>query len=43
MAGQVDGLYRPPYGVNGSFQTIVRKGDVSHGADEDLTREPQMV
>jgi adenine-specific DNA-methyltransferase len=35
----------PPYGVKfgSNFQPFVRKRDVSHGDDEDLTREPEMV
>ena len=46
MAGQVQMIYiDPPYGVKfgSNFQPFVRKRDVSHGADEDLTREPEMV
>lgn len=46
MAGQVQMVYiDPPYGVKfgSNFQPFVRKRDVSHGADEDLTREPEMV
>ena len=32
----------PPYGVKfgSNFQPFVRKRDVTHGADDDLTREP---
>ena len=35
----------PPYGVKfgSNFQPFVRKRDVKHGDDEDLTREPEMV
>jgi adenine-specific DNA-methyltransferase len=35
----------PPYGVRfgSNFQPFVRKRDVSHGDDEDMTREPEMV
>ena len=35
----------PPYGVKfgSNFQPFVRKRDVSHNDDEDLTREPEMV
>src|SRR6202011_1297150 len=35
----------PPYGVKfgSNFQPFVRKRDVSHGDDDDMTREPQMV
>lgn len=46
MAGQVQMVYiDPPYGVKfgSNFQPFVRKRDVAHGADEDLTREPEMV
>ncbi len=46
LAGQVQMIYiDPPYGVKfgSNFQPFVRKRDVSHGADEDLTREPEMV
>lgn len=46
MAGQVQMIYMdPPYGVKfgSNFQPFVRKRDVSHNDDEDLTREPEMV
>ncbi len=46
MGGQVQCIYMdPPYGVKfgSNFQPFVRKRDVSHGDDEDLTREPEMV
>ena len=46
LGGQVQMIYiDPPYGVKfGShFQPFVRKRDVSHNGDEDLTREPEMV
>jgi len=46
LAGQVQMIYMdPPYGVKfgSNFQPFVRKRDVSHGDDEDLTREPEMV
>jgi adenine-specific DNA-methyltransferase len=35
----------PPYGVKfgSNFQPFVRKRDVKHGGDEDMTREPEMV
>jgi adenine-specific DNA-methyltransferase len=35
----------PPYGVKfgSNFQPFVRKRDVKHGDDEDMTREPEMV
>src|SRR5579864_8551866 len=46
MRGQVQMLYMdPPYGVKfgSNFQPFVRKRDVSHNDDEDMTREPEMV
>jgi adenine-specific DNA-methyltransferase len=46
LGGQVQMVYiDPPYGVKfgSNFQPFVRKRDVSHGDDEDLTREPEMV
>src|SRR5258705_844032 len=46
MAGQVKTIYMdPPYGVKfgSNFQPFVRKRDVKHGGDEDMTREPEMV
>jgi len=46
LGGQVQMIYiDPPYGVKfgSNFQPFVRKRDVSHGDDEDLTREPEMV
>jgi adenine-specific DNA-methyltransferase len=46
MAGQVQMAYiDPPYGVKfgSNFQPFVRKRDVAHGSDDDLTREPEMV
>ena len=35
----------PPYGVKfgSNFQPFVRKRDVKHGDDDDMTREPEMV
>src|SRR3989454_1423999 len=35
----------PPYGVKfgSNFQPFVRKRDVEHGSDDDMTREPEMV
>src|SRR4029078_6165668 len=35
----------PPYGVKfgSNFQPFVRKRDVKHNDDEDMTREPEMV
>jgi len=46
LGGQVQMIYiDPPYGVKfgSNFQPFVRKRDVSHGDDEDFTREPEMV
>ena len=46
LGGQVQMIYiDPPYGVKfgSNFQPFVRKRNVSHGDDEDLTREPEMV
>jgi adenine-specific DNA-methyltransferase len=46
LGGQVQTIYiDPPYGVRfgSNFQPFVRKRDVSHGDDEDMTREPEMV
>jgi adenine-specific DNA-methyltransferase len=46
MAGQVQMIYMdPPYGVKfgSNFQPFVRKRDVSHNDDDDMTREPEMV
>ncbi len=46
LGGQVQMIYMdPPYGINygSNFQPFVRKRDVTHGADEDMTREPEMV
>jgi hypothetical protein len=46
LGGQVQMIYiDPPYGVKfgSNVQPFVRKRDVSHGDDEDLTREPEMV
>lgn len=46
MAGQVQMIYMdPPYGVKfgSNFQPFVRKRDVAHNDDEDMTREPEMV
>ncbi|OFV91689.1 MAG: DNA methylase [Acidobacteria bacterium RIFCSPLOWO2_02_FULL_64_15] len=46
LGGQVQTIYiDPPYGVKfgSNFQPFVRKRDVSHGDDGDLTREPEMV
>ncbi|MGB9920955.1 MAG: site-specific DNA-methyltransferase [Moorellales bacterium] len=46
LGGQVQMVYMdPPYGVKfgSNFQPFVRKRDVKHNEDEDLTREPEMV
>jgi len=46
LGGQAQMIYMdPPYGVKfgSNFQPFVRKRDVSHGDDEDMTREPEMV
>lgn len=46
MSGQVQMIYMdPPYGVKfgSNFQPFVRKREVKHNDDEDLTREPEMV
>ncbi len=46
LGGQVQMIYvDPPYGVKfgSSFQPFVRKRDVAHNDDADMTREPEMV
>src|ERR1700728_471381 len=46
MGGQVQMIYiDPPYGVKfgSNFQPFVRRRDVGHNDDEDMTREPEMV
>ncbi len=46
LGGQVQMIYiDPPYGVRfgSNFQPFVRKRDVTHNDDEDMTREPEMV
>ena len=46
MGGQVHMVYMdPPYGVRfgSNFQPFVRSRNVAHGADDALTREPEMV
>jgi len=46
LGGHVQMIYMdPPYGVKfgSNFQPFVRKRDVSHNDDEDMTREPEMV
>ncbi len=46
LGGKVQMIYMdPPYGVKfgSNFQPFVRKRDVSHNDDADMTREPEMV
>jgi adenine-specific DNA-methyltransferase len=46
LGGQVQMIYMdPPYGVKfgSNFQPFVRRRDVKHNEDNDLTREPEMV
>lgn len=46
LGGSVQMIYMdPPYGVKfgSNFQPFVRKRDVKHNDDADLTREPEMV
>jgi adenine-specific DNA-methyltransferase len=46
LGGQVQMIYiDPPYGVKfgSNFQPFVRKRDVKHGDDDEMTREPEMV
>ena len=46
LGGQVQMIYMdPPYGIQfgSNFQPVVRRRDVTHGDDEDMTREPEMV
>jgi adenine-specific DNA-methyltransferase len=46
LGGHVQMIYiDPPYGVKfgSNFQPFVRKRDVSHNDDGDMTREPEMV
>lgn len=46
LGGQVQMVFMdPPYGVKfgSNFQPFVRKRDVKHGADDEMTREPEMV
>jgi adenine-specific DNA-methyltransferase len=46
LGGQVQTIYMdPPYGVRfgSNFQPFVRKRDVKHNEDDDMTREPEMV
>ena len=46
LGGQVQMIYMdPPYGVKfgSNFQPFVKKRDVTHNADDDMTREPEMI
>ena len=46
LGGQVQMIYMdPPYGIRfgSNFQPFIGKRDVTHGEDQDLTREPEMV
>ncbi|HEY6345583.1 MAG TPA: site-specific DNA-methyltransferase [Bryobacteraceae bacterium] len=46
LGGKVQMIYMdPPYGVKfgSNFQPFVRKRDVTHGDDADMTREPETV
>ena len=46
LGGQVQTIYMdPPYAVKfgSNFQPFVRKRDVTHGRDEHMVREPEMV
>lgn len=46
LGGQVQMIYiDPPYGVKfgSNFQPFVRKRDVSHNDEDDLSREPEMI
>ncbi|MCI0487201.1 MAG: site-specific DNA-methyltransferase [Blastocatellia bacterium] len=46
LGGQAQMIYiDPPYGVKfgSNFQPFVRRRDVKHNDDEDMTREPEMV
>ncbi len=46
LGGQVQMIYMdPPYGVRfgSNFQPFVRRRDVKHGADSEMTREPETV
>ncbi len=46
LGGQVQMIYMdPPYGVKfgSNFQPFVRKRDVTHGSDDVMIREPEMV
>ena len=46
LGGQVQMIYMdPPYGISygSNFQPFVRKREVKHNDDDDMTREPEMV
>jgi adenine-specific DNA-methyltransferase len=46
MGGQMQMIYvDPPYGVKygSNFQPFVRKNRVTHGSDDEMIREPEMV
>jgi len=46
LGGQVQMIYMdPPYGIEygSNFQPFVRRRNVRHNDDEDMTREPEMV
>ncbi|MDP2600121.1 MAG: site-specific DNA-methyltransferase, partial [Deltaproteobacteria bacterium] len=46
LGSQVQMIYMdPPYGIKfgSNFQPFVRKRDVGHNDDDDMTREPEMV
>lgn len=46
LGGQVQMIFMdPPYGVRfgSNFQPFIRRRDVKHGGDDDMTREPEMV
>lgn len=46
LGGQVQMIFMdPPYGVRfgSNFQPFVRKREVKHGVDTEMTREPEMV
>jgi adenine-specific DNA-methyltransferase len=46
MGGQVQMVYfDPPYGVKfgSNFQPFIRKNRVTHGSDDEMIREPEMV
>jgi adenine-specific DNA-methyltransferase len=46
LGGEVQMIYMdPPYGISfgSNFQPFVRKREVKHNDDDDMTREPEMV